>query len=84
MAGLLALLGGGESKAGKPMSPGAKPGGMGDPKRMAAEDLIEAVKSGDADGVASALERHYKLCSMGAPEEEEAAEGEYAGATEEE
>lgn len=35
-----------------------------DPKTMAAEDLIDAVKSGDASAVASAFQSMYDSCAM--------------------
>lgn len=47
-------------------------------KELAAKDLIAAVKSGDAAGVASAFKEMYDLCaaSAGEDEDEEVAENE--------
>lgn len=52
--GLLAILGAGPKDEEEP-----------DQKVMAAKDLIRAVKSGDAGGVASAFQDMYDACAMG-------------------
>lgn len=64
------LIGLGKPESGKKESPSM------DPKTMAAEDLIDAVKGGDASAVASAFQAMYDACAMKKsaspyPEEEE-------------
>lgn len=66
--GLLALLA--APKGGAPGKPGASAPG-GDAKTMAAEDLIDAIGAGDANGVATAFQRMYDHCAMGGGEEAE-------------
>lgn len=56
--GLMALLAS-PSKSGEAS---AEPGGD-DPELMAAEDLIEAVKGGDASSVKAAFQRMYRACA---------------------
>jgi hypothetical protein len=55
----------------------------GSPKEDAAQDLIEAVKDGDAAAVATAFATLYELCAGGGEEEEsddeEEAEEVYGG-----
>lgn len=71
MAGLLIGLGPEEKGDAK----GAPMKSAHDAKTMAAEDLIDAVKSGDAASVASAFQSMYDACAMKKsapyPEEEE-------------
>lgn len=57
--GLLALLGGGPDYD----------DGAPDEKTMAAKDLIRAIKSSDAAGVASAFQDMYDACATGHGEE---------------
>lgn len=60
MADLASLLGK------KPAAPEEAPAGD---LSMVAEDLIAAVKAGDAEAVASALRASHEICSEGYPEE---------------
>ena len=53
--GILALLGGGG---------GDEDSAAPDDKTMAAKDLMRAIKSGDASGVASAFQDMYNACAM--------------------
>lgn len=62
MGGLAALLV--PEKSGGEGAPVAEKPEL-DPKTLAAESLIAAVKAGDVDGVAMALQDHYDACAMG-------------------
>ncbi len=67
MAAAKGLLGAYADKGGSALpsggkSPAAAP--MSDPKTMAAEDMIEAMESGDAAGLAAAFQRMYDACAM--------------------
>jgi hypothetical protein len=65
------------------MLEGVKSGGSD--KEEAAQDLIDAIKDGDAKSVSLALERHYELCASGSSDDEdedeaeETEEGTYGG-----
>lgn len=59
--GLLGVVLGGSSKDGPPMK--GKPDAMS-PKRMAAEDMLEAFEAGDAAALETAFQRMYDACAM--------------------
>lgn len=61
--GLLALIGGGKDKPGDDMGGGGKV--------AAARDIISAIKSGDAQGLADALDEFHSAPKKAPPAEEE-------------
>lgn len=59
--GLLGVVMGGPPKGGPPMK--GKSETMS-PKRMAAEDMLEAFETGDAAALETAFQRMYDACAM--------------------
>ncbi len=61
---LLAGIPGSPSKGGAPGKPG---GDDTSPKRMAAQDMIDAFESGDASALEAAFTRMYNACAADKP-----------------
>lgn len=58
--GIVGLLAGVPSKGGTPAAP---KGEDTSPKRMAAQDMIDALETGDAEALETAFTRMYKACA---------------------
>ncbi len=69
--GTLALLAGIPGSPSKGGAPGKPSGEDTSPKRMAAQDMLDAFESGDAAALETAFQRMYDACALEKPADDE-------------